>query len=226
MTLQETKEVLAVVASSFPKYFSNVTKASADRQAVLWHEDLGEYSMSAVMAGVKAYRTADSTGFPPSTGQVISYIHMVGRPSDTNGPEAWALVRRALNVPWDQMEASFDTLPETVRRAVGSAASLRELAQMDTRTFETVAQSNFLRMYDAERKREATEQKIGNAVIGARESIQRELEMRRPGLGRAKARGVGTAEVPQIPQKAPDTGEHRDISGMMDSMRKRLGGKK
>ena len=180
MTIQETKEVLATMTASFPKYFSNVTRESAERQVVMWHEDLGEYSQAVVMAGQNAYRTADSSGFPPTTGQVISYIHMVGKPADKSGTEAWALVRRAVNCPWDQMEASFNTLPKIVQKAVGSAASLKELAQMDIQTFETVAQSNFLRMYDAAQKREATEQRISNSVIGAKDSIRQELETRRP----------------------------------------------
>ncbi len=180
MTIQETKEVLAMVSSSFPKFFSNITRESAERNVIMWHEDLGEYSMAAVVAGVKAYRTADRSGFPPSTGQVIGYIHMVGHPEDRSGTEAWALVRRAVNCPWDQMEASFNTLPKTVQKAVGSAASLKELAMMDSQKFETVAQSNFLRMYDAEQKREAIEQRMSNSVIEARELVRKELEKRRP----------------------------------------------
>lgn len=225
MTLQETKEVLAVVASSFPKYFSNISRASAERNVILWHEDLGEYSMATVMAGVKAYRTADNSGFPPSTGQVITYIHMIGNPVDRSGTEAWALVRRAVNCPWDQIEASYGTLPKNVQKAVGSAASLREMAMMDVQKFETVAQSNFLRMYDAVQKREAVEQRMSNSVIGARDSVRRELEMRRPdrGLlpgGENKAISGGVADGGKESPKLSD--EKR--SEYMAELRRRLGG--
>ena len=178
MTINETKKVMAYIAAAYPRYFANVTKESAERQAIPWFDALGEYSAGAVMTGVKSYISADNSGFPPTPGQIIHYIHFTGHPADHSGTEAWALVRKAVNCPWDQMEASFMTLPETVRKAVGSAASLKELAMMDSQRFETVAQSNFLRMYDAEQKRAATEQRVPGAAIAARKRIEEELEMR------------------------------------------------
>lgn len=190
MTIDETKKVMAYIAAAYPRYFANVTRESAERQVIPWFDALGEYSAGAVMTGVKSYISADNSGFPPSPGQIVHYIHFTGHPADHNGTEAWALVRRAVNCPWDQMEASFQTLPEMVRKAVGSAASLRELAMMDTQKFETVAQSNFLRMYAAEQKRQATEQTLPAAAIGVRDRLQKELEAR-------KRNTFG------LPQKAP-----------------------
>lgn len=178
MTLDETKKVLAYIASAYPRYFTNVTIESAKRQTIPWHDALGEYSTGAVMAGVKSYISADSSGFPPTPGQIIHYIHFTGHPVDPSGTEAWSLVRKAVNCPWDHMEAAFQALPGTVRKAVGSAASLKELAMMDTQRFETVAQSNFLRMYDTAKKREATEQRLPASAIAARGLLQAELDSR------------------------------------------------
>ena len=227
MTIDETKKVMAYIAAAYPRYFANVTRESAERQVIPWFDALGEYSAGAVMTGVKSYISADNSGFPPSPGQIVHYIHFTGHPADHSGTEAWALVRRAVNCPWDQMEASFQTLPEMVRRAVGNAASLRELAMMDTQKFETVAQSNFLRVYAAEQKRQATEQRLPAAAIGVRGRLQKELEAR-------KRNTFG------LPQKAPQTaiGGGRKIKnspdgdrgntvpapeGMMDRLRERLG---
>ena len=50
---------------------------------------------------------------------------------------------------------------------------------MDSQKFETVAQSNFLRMYDAVKKREAVEQRIPSAAIAVRERLRCELDARR-----------------------------------------------
>lgn len=178
MTTEETKKVMAYIAAAYPRYFAHITRESAERQVIPWHDALGEYSAGAVMAGVKGYISADNSGFPPTPGQIVHYIHFVGHPSDHSGTQAWALVRKAVNCPWDQMEASFMTLPETVRKAVGNAASLREFAMMDQQKFETVAQSNFLRMYDAVQKREAVEQRLPSGAIAARTRISEELTMR------------------------------------------------
>ena len=179
MDLVETKKVLAYIAAAFPRYYANVTRASADRQASVWNDAFTDYSVEAVMAGVKSYISVDSSGFPPSPGQIIEHIHFVGNPRDHSGTEAWALVRKAVNVPWDQFEASFATLPRAAQIAVGSAESLKELAQMDTQRFETVAQSNFLRMYEAAQIRAHKEQREPTAAISMRERLQAELEARR-----------------------------------------------
>lgn len=223
MTIEETKKVMAYIASAYPRYFANVTRESAERQAIPWFDALGEYSAGAVMTGIKSYISADSSGFPPTPGQIIHYIHFTGNPADHSGTEAWALVRKAVNCPWDQMEASFMTLPEPVRKAVGNAASLKELAMMDTQKFETVAQSNFLRMYDAVQKREATERKVPSAAIAARERINAELEMRhRKAFGLPDQGGTMAGEQKAI---EADT-EKRDVvpapANHMKRLRERL----
>ena len=178
MDLVETKKVLAYVAAAFPRYYANVTRASADRQALVWNDAFADYSVEAVMTGVKSYISVDGSGFPPSPGQIIEHIHFVGNPRDHSGTEAWALVRKAVNVPWDQFEASFATLPKAAQIAVGSPESLKELAQMDSQRFETVAQSNFLRMYDAAQIRANKERREPSAAMMVRERLQKELEDR------------------------------------------------
>lgn len=179
MELVDTKKVLAYIAAAFPRYYANVTRASADRQALVWNDAFADYSVEAVMTGVKSYISVDGSGFPPSPGQIIEHIHFVGNPRDHSGTEAWALVRKAVNVPWDQFEASFATLPKAAQIAVGSPESLKEMAQMDSQRFETVAQSNFLRMYDAAQIRANKERREPSAAMMVRERLQDELEARR-----------------------------------------------
>lgn len=217
MELVETKQVIAYIAGAYPRYFANVSRQSVDRQASVWNDALADYSVEAVMTGVKSYISVDSSGFPPSLGQIIEHIHFVGNPRDHSGTEAWALVRKAVNVPWDQFEASFATLPRAAQIAVGSPESLKELAQMDTQRFETVAQSNFLRMYEAAQIRAHKEQREPSAAISMRERLQKELEARRPA-----AKAIGAAE-PE-PQKAIESKGTEAPADKMRALRARLGG--
>ena len=219
MDLVETKKVMAYVAAAFPRYYSNVTRTAADRQALVWNDALADYSVDAVMTGVKSYISVDSSGFPPSPGQIIEHIHFVGNPRDHSGTEAWALVRKAVNVPWDQFDASYATLPRAAQIAVGSPESLKELAQMDTQRFETVAQSNFLRMYEAAQRREAKEQVIPNAAIAAREILHKELEARRP-----TQRSIETRAPAQIETKANVAESSIAPDDKLAALRRRLGG--
>lgn len=224
MDLVETKKVLAYVAAAFPRYYSNVTRTAADRQALVWNDALADYSVDAVMTGVKSYISVDSSGFPPSPGQIIEHIHFVGNPRDHSGTEAWALVRKAVNVPWDQFEASFATLPRAAQIAVGSPESLKELAQMDTQRFETVAQSNFLRMYDAAQIRDNKEQRVPNAALAVRERLQMELEARRS-KDLLEARDTKKLDVGKMEreQSIKAGGGVEAPTELMKSLRERLG---
>lgn len=219
MELTDTKKVLGYIAASFPKYYQNVTKASVERQALVWNDALAEYSVQAVMVGVKSFIASDASGFPPTPGQIIEYIHFTANPRDHSGTEAWALVRKAVNVPWDQFDASFGNLPRTVQIAVGSAESLKELAQMDMQKFETVAQSNFLRMYDAAQRREAKEQVMPNAAIAARERLHQELEARR-----LAPRSIEVRTPVQSTTKAIAENRSNAPADKLAELRRRLGG--
>lgn len=228
MTINDTKKVMAYIAAAYPRYFANITLESAKRQAIPWYDALGEYSAEAVMTGVKSYISADNSGFPPTPGQIVHYIHFAGHPAEHSGTEAWSLVRKAVNCPWDQMEASFLTLPETVRKAVGSAASLKELAKMDSQRFESVAQSNFLRMYDAATKREATEQRLPSAAIAVRKQLQEELDARHmKAIGLPQADTFGKIEDKRREASGSETTQgQRHLTkaptDKMEQLRKRL----
>ena len=218
MELAETKKVLAYIACVFPRYYANVTKTSADKQAIVWTDLLKDYSADAVMTGVKSYISVDSSGFPPSPGQIIEHIHFVGNPRDHSGTEAWALVRKAVNVPWDQFEASFATLPRAAQIAVGSPESLKELAQMDTQRFETVAQSNFLRMYDAAQIRDNKEQRVPNEALAVREWLQKELGERRP-----REKAIEEKPAAKEPQKQIETERAEAPADKIERLKRRLG---
>ena len=226
MTIEETKKVMAYIAATYPRYFSGITKETAERQVIPWHDALKEYSAGLVIAGVKSYIAADSSGFPPAPGQIIAYIHESAPDTSVSAQEAWALVRKAVNVPWERMQESFDGLPKAIRKAVGSAASLKELAQMDIATFESVAGSNFMRTYNAAVRCEETQERMPTITSEIRERIAMELEARRT------ARQVETKKAEVIPFPLTKTPEdppqmenvsEETIDRSMQRLREKLG---
>ena len=66
---------------------------------------------------------------------------------------AWGLVSTALRNGNYGAEQEFEKLPSTVKKAVGSPDNLRHWAQSDSKSIETVIQSNFIRTYEAEKKK-------------------------------------------------------------------------
>ena len=208
MTLNECRKIIAYVSSAYPRFYNNMSRNALEQQTRVWSDVLAEYPYNDVYMGAQGYISADASGFPPSPGQIVEYIHRIAHPADRNGPEAWALVRRAVrHSGWDA-RASFASLPPLVQRAVGDAESLRAMALTDIDTLETVCQSNFLRTYEAVARRAAIEQRLPQRSRAM-------IEARGP-------KAIETKADPE-PMRRHD-GSVPAPDDMMEKLRRRLGG--
>lgn len=160
MTREETGKILGYIKGAFPKYYYNIDAQTFKQQIITWTDVLEDYPIDRVFMGVKSYISAEKDGFPPSPGQIIEYMHRAENPGNRSGIEAWALVKKAVNSPRDQYQAAFSVLPVPVQKVLGSPETLASWGNVPTEEFETVIQSNFLRSYESEVRREHTEQKI------------------------------------------------------------------
>ena len=69
----------------------------------------------------------------------------------------------------------YDKLPPMVQRAVGRAENLREWAQMDAETVQSVIHSHFLRAYNAQSNKETKMRKLPENVRGLIEGVTRRI---------------------------------------------------
>ena len=153
MTRDEVIKLLVVIQAAYPNYKQQEKTAAVD----IWYMMLKDYECSVVEAALKMYIATDTSGFAPAIGQIIDKIKSVTSPNELNGMEAWSIVSKALRNGYYGAEQEFEKLPITVQKAVGSPDNLRNWAQSDSKSIETVIQSNFIRTYEAEvrRKNEA-----------------------------------------------------------------------
>lgn len=61
--------------------------------------------------------------------------------------QAWALVAKAIRNGIYGAEEEFAKLPPAVQRAVGNPGNIREWATMDSKSVQSVVQSNVMRTY-------------------------------------------------------------------------------
>ena len=140
-----------------------------------------DYEKEVVEAALKIYIASDTSGFAPAIGQLIDKINTVTAPLELNSMTAWGLVSKALRNGCYGAEQEFEKLPMTVKRAVGSPDNLRHWAQSDSKSIETVIQSNFIRTYEAEvrRKNEAAKTPPDVRALIDKISNQKLLESRK-----------------------------------------------
>lgn len=142
MTRDETKIIIRSIAAAYPNYHPADLRETVD----IWAAMLNSYDYKAVSEALQRYILSDKSGFAPAIGQITTLIGE--KQSNFLEPmSAWAMVRKAVSNSAYNSEAEFNKLPAEIQDAVGNAANLKEMSQMDIETVNSVEQSHFLRAY-------------------------------------------------------------------------------
>lgn len=187
MTRRETGIIMDILATAYPRFYAGQDAPDPAKAVALWAEMFAEDDVALVAAAVKALIAADDKGFPPHIGAVKAKLRQItGARRELSESEAWNLIAAAVRNSGYEAAQEFAKLPPVLQRIVGSPATLREWAGMDSETLHSVVASNVQRSYKA---------------ISARE---RELEML-PGDVRQIVKQLavksGTQEQPALPPR-------------------------
>lgn len=187
MTRRETGIIMDILATAYPRFYAGQDAPDPAKAVALWAEMFAEDDVALVAAAVKALIAADDKGFPPHIGAVKAKLRQItGARRELSESEAWNLIAAAVRNSGYEAAQEFAKLPPVLQRIVGSPATLREWACMDSETLHSVVASNVQRSYKA---------------ISARE---RELEML-PGDVRQIVKQLavksGTQEQPALPPR-------------------------
>lgn len=144
MNRQETLKILAVLRTVYPHSFKNVDVEST---ISAWERFFAGDPYDEVDAAICSLICSRTAGYSPTVGEVKERLHALRTSSELPEDEAWALVSKACRNGLYGYKAEFDKLPPEVQRAVGAPEQLREWAQMDVDTVQSVVASNFMRNY-------------------------------------------------------------------------------
>lgn len=170
MNISETAKILYVMKATYPRYYSNLSPSEIATMAEAWHMMLEEYDYNAVAASLKAYALGDSSGFPPTPGQLVENLAKA-RTEHEDAVSAWQKVRKALRNGNYGAEDEYEKLPPMVRKALGGASTIRAWSNVPSETLESVQMSQFIKAYNSVCAREKEDRKIPDAVkVAMRES--------------------------------------------------------
>jgi len=145
MTREETKAILAVLKAGYPNFYKDMTKEDATNTINLWATMFADDPAHIVTEAVKALMC--TLKYPPTIADVKEKIALITQPLAMTEMEAWQLVRQAIS--YYRAEETFAQLPPILQKIVGSPSVLRQWAQMEAETVDSVIQSNFMRSYKA-----------------------------------------------------------------------------
>lgn len=144
MTREETKQILAVIDVAFQNFKPENLTLTTD----VWHMMLEDVPYNYAANALKAYIRSDTSGFPPTIGQLIEHINILSKPQELNVTEAWALVKQAIRNGIYGAEKEFNELPPLVQKAVGDYKNIYDWAITDSSTVNTVIFSHFVKSYN------------------------------------------------------------------------------
>lgn len=162
MTTKETAKLIAVIAEVYPRFMDG---RNPETTVALWQKIFSDDPYSEVQAAFFAFVSTDEKGFPPAPGAIRAMLNKLRKPEgETTESEAWGLVQKATRNSIYNADKEFAALPEEIQRCIGSPATLREYAIMDSETLNTVVASNFMRSYRARAVQVREMQKLPPAV--------------------------------------------------------------
>lgn len=141
MNREETKQVLKVLSTAYPRYFADMTKADKIDQINLYMDMFGEYPTQIVIAALHSYIRHNE--YPPSIAGLQKQIDLLTHKDDKM--ELWNTLAAACSRGTRMTAEEFETLPESIREWAGDVGQIKELALMDSVTFNSVIRGQFLK---------------------------------------------------------------------------------
>ena len=163
MTVGDTAKIMEIITVAYPRFYAGADK---DKSLKLWAALFSDDNPHEVAVAVKAFITSDTSGYPPTIGQIKSLMVETALSSLPSAFEAWQHIKRAIDPDNGQ---GFDKLSDLEKRVVGSPYQLRAWSWLETSELETVVASNVQKAY-----RELVERERQQMMLPA--NIKTEIE--------------------------------------------------
>lgn len=142
MTREQVKRIVATIAATWPQFNNG---RNPETTVNIWSKVFEDDDFQAVGHGLMVYIATDTSGFPPSPGQIRAMMPRE-TPEIDEGTAVALIAEAASNGAYDS-EKEFRKLPEMLQRIVGAPSQLREWAMMDSDEFQSVILSHIRRNY-------------------------------------------------------------------------------
>lgn len=141
MTHEEVKKALTVLKSAYPNTFKNLSSGEAQNILALYTQMLSEYPSNVVFVAIKNYIKENE--YAPTIAGIINEIKKIT--SDTTLQDLWNTLSSAVRNGLYTTEEEFQKLPHPIKKWLGNKAQLKELAMLDSTTFNTVTRGQFFK---------------------------------------------------------------------------------
>lgn len=148
MTRQETVAILTILAGNYESFAKRTETEQQVRIMIdVWHDLLEDLDYKVVLQSVKTAMI--NSPYPPTVHDIRKNAMAIMSPeSNKTAIEAWDEAYRMICRGLYMTQEEFDRASEEVKAFFGNVSQVRELAQTDIKTVNSVAKGQFLKQYE------------------------------------------------------------------------------
>lgn len=145
MNAKETSVIMEAIRLAYKRTMV-MDDTDAQKMLAIWSTMFADTPYEDVNMAVKTYIMTDTSGFPPTIGQLNKIITDAKMSNLPSAEESWVLVRKAIgNGIYGSVE-EFNALPEICRKIVASPDQLYDWAMLDSKGLGVV-RATFIKRY-------------------------------------------------------------------------------
>ena len=147
MNKKETIQVITLMAGNYDS-IAQKDKTQKELMINTWYECLGDLDYNLVLQAVK--KTIIESPYPPTIHDIRkNAINMINPTMQRTAIEAWNEAFKMICNGIYMTQEEFEVHSPEVKRFFGNVRQVKELAQCDSDTINTVTKGQFLKQYEA-----------------------------------------------------------------------------
>ena len=177
MNKTETTQIITLLAGN---YDSIAKKDRTQKQLMIntWQECLGDLDYKLVLQAVK--KTILESPYPPTIHDVRkNAIEIINPNTQKTGIEAWNEAYSMICNGLYMTEEQFNQASLEVKKFFGNVRQVKELAQTDIKTVNTVVKGQFLKQYEVITEREKQQRLLPKQMQDFIAQISEKMDMKR-----------------------------------------------
>lgn len=154
MIKSDAASVLMILRAAYPQFYSGITQVDANEIMNLWYDMFADYDVNIVKHALQKLLKVHNR-FPPTIADVeqqIQELISVSKNEPTN-EELWQMLREGILDGRNGAVEHFNEFPEVLKKYCGSPKWLRDHADYDLNTFDTVEKAHFMKQISEMKRR-------------------------------------------------------------------------
>ena len=165
MTRDDTKKLIMYLRMFYTDFCEGMNLTDV---ANVWHDIFRDEDGTIVAQAARNY--VKTNKFPPTVAGIMEQLDLIKR-TDTDA-DLWKMIQKAVSNGTYGAVEEFDNLPSECKAFIGSPSALRDMAQIDIGTMNTIVKGQFLKNVRAIRNHQQVQKGLPLEVKMAIEKAQ------------------------------------------------------